>query len=310
MSARNACRRGAAVVWAALLATPAAFAQEVTWSSSVAYTSGSYVFDDRYTSLSWLNALAFHHGRFRLSGSLPVVGQNGTAVSLIGGVPMPTGGPESWTVQRRQSGQTIPVRPGGRNSRMGSGAHNGTSLAVVTDSATDSMTVAGSGDYEITVGDPTFGAAFDLYEGRGSLRSFGVSAWTKAPIASVESGVGTGAWDYAAGASFSMSVGDVLVFGDATYWVLGDMDALELKDALFYSAAIGRRIGGDWSLLASLSASSRVVASLEPPASFGVSLSRAVDGRTYFNVGASAGLSESASDFSMYVGWSLRLLGR
>jgi len=299
---------GAVSLVAAFVAAPALLqAQELTWSGSVDYAAGSYVFDERFTTFSLFNSLSWRGGRLSLTGSLPIVAQNGTAISLVAGVPIPTGGPDNGTVARRQSGQTI----GGRSGRgpRGTARRASFAAAVAADTLTDSLTVAGTGSYEVRVADPTFGATFTAFEGEGALRALDIAGWAKAPVATVESGVGTGAWDYGAGASLTLGAGETLLFADATWWVLGDMPDLVLEDALFYSGAVGRRLGRDWSMLASVAASTRIVASVDPPVSVGLSLSRGVGRRASFSAGASVGLSESASSIAVNLGWSTNLLG-
>lgn len=282
-------------------------AQELVWSGSLGYASGSYIFSEQFRTLSLLNTLAMRAGRVELSASLPVLAQNGTSVSYIAGVPVPTGGPDAGAVQRRQGGASIPVRPGRRG--QGNGGNGSILLATVADSLVDSLTVAGTGSYEVNVADPMFGASLTAYEGVGALRSLGFDAYAKAPIASVESGVGSGEWDYGAGASLALGVGQSLLFANATFWVLGDMPGLELEDALFYSLALGHSLSENWSMLASASSSTRIIAGSDPPASVSFSVSRRLADGASINFGAGAGITETASAFSATIGWTTRLLG-
>ena len=259
-----------------------------------------------FRTFSLLNALRLRAGRLDVSASLPVVAQNGTAVSYIAGVPVPTGGPEAGTIRRRQPGQTIPVRPGRRDRLAG---HGEGALLVASQTETDTITVAGTGAYEVNVGDPMFGAVLTAYEGVGTLRSFAVDGWVKAPVASVESGVGSGAWDYGVGTSIALGIGRGLLFASATWWALGDMPDLELEDALFYSLGAGLPLGRSWSLLASASASTRIIATSDPPASVGLFVSRRIGSAASIGLGASAGLSETATDLTASVSWSTRIGG-
>jgi len=298
---RRVVRQGVCASGAALLvAATAASAQDVTWSTSLGYATGSYIFDEPFRSFSLLNSLGLRAGRLSLSASLPVVAQNGTAISYVAGVPVPTGGPDNAVVQRREQGQTIPVRGGRGRGQMGG------SLAVLAaaDTVADSISVAGTGSYEINVADPVFGGSISAYESLGLVRSFDLEGWAKAPLASEESGVGTGAWDYGAGASLALGLGEALLFASATWWMLGDMSDLELEDALFYSVAVGRPIGGAWSVLASAAASTRIIAGSDPPGSVNVLLSRRSGQGASFSMGVGAGITESASSFTASVGWS------
>jgi len=282
-------------------------AQELQWSGSLGYASGSYIFAEQFRTFSLLNTLSLRAGRLELSASLPVLAQNGTSVSYIAGVPIPTGGPDAGAVQRRQGGTSVPVRPGRRG--QGNWGAGNVLLATVADSLTDSLTVAGTGAYEVNVADPMFGGSLTAYEGLGAVRSLGFDAYAKAPITSVESGVGSGEWDYGAGASLALGLGKTLLFANATFWVLGDMPDLELEDALFYSLAVGQSLSDNWSLLASASSSTRIIAGSDPPTSVTLSFSRRLTDGASISFGAGAGLTETASDFSASIGWTTRLLG-
>lgn len=309
MTGSATARRGACAIGTALLAVAApAPAQQLSWSSSVGYAEGGYVFAETFRSISWLNSLSLSLGRIEVITSWPILAQNGTVLSYIAGSAIPTGGPDNGAVKRRGNGQTIPVRPG-RRGRSGQDMQGALRNVVADDPPPDSLTVAGTGSLAIHAGDPIFGATIAAFEGSGVVRSFGLEAWTKVPATSIESGVGTGAWDYGTGASLALGYGRTLVFAQATWWMLGDMPELELRDALFYSVALGVPVGGRWSLLTSASASTRIIAGSEPPVAAHVSLSRSLAKGGAFSVGAGIGLSESASDFSLTLGWSTRLLG-
>lgn len=295
---------------ALLVASPALPAQELTWSGSMSYSSGSYIFAEQFRVVSLLNTLSLRAGRLAFDASLPVLAQNGSAISYVAGVAVPTGGPDAGAVQRRQNGQTIGVRAGrrGQGGRM-TGSSDMAFAAAVADSTADSVSVAGTGSYSVNVGDPMFGATLTAYEGLGAVRLLGFEAYAKAPIASIESGVGTGAWDYGAGASLALGLGEATVFANAAWWVLGDLPDLELQDALFYSLSVGRSISRTWSLLASASASTRIIAGSDPPASVSLMFSRRLSDGTSISLGAGAGVTETASAFSASLGWSTRLLG-
>jgi hypothetical protein len=181
---------------------------------------------------------------------------------------------------------------------------------ALADSLTDSLSVAGTGAYEVTMADPIVGGSLTAFSGSEFVRSFDLEGWAKAPVASVASGAGTGAWDYGAGASLALGIGETMLFTSATYWVLGDMPDLALNDAVFYSVAVGRSVGSAWSVLASASGSTRVTDAIDPAASVSVNLSRRMSGGSSLSMGLGMGVTESASTFTASVGWSTRLMGR
>jgi hypothetical protein len=301
-------RRACVGVGTLVVALGAADAQDLTWSTSLGYASGTYLFEERYHTWSLLNGLSLRAGRATITASLPVVAQNGTSISLVGGVPVPTGGPDHAAVARRQSGRPIRPRPGRRSSVMAD-ALSAPIATLVSESVADSLTVAGTGAYAINIGDPMLGASVPAFQGDGLIRALDLGVYAKAPLGSVASGISTGAWDYGAGAGVTLAAGDAIFFADAAWWVFGDMPDLTLNNALLYSGSLGRRLGGEWSMLASVAASTRLAPSIDPPVSVGLALSRGLTRSASFNVGVSAGLTESASSFAAYAGWSTKLLG-
>lgn len=89
---------------------------------------------------------------------------------------------------------------------------------------------------------------------------------------------------------------------------LGDLPDLELRDGVGY--ALGASVpafSGRGSVLFMLSGLSRTIAGMEPPVSVAASVSRSVGDRTFLSAGAGFGLTESAPDFSVNLGWSIRL---
>ncbi|NIQ58309.1 MAG: hypothetical protein GWN85_34065, partial [Gemmatimonadetes bacterium] len=192
----------AAVLAAAPLLAGGARAQEVVYSGSLQYATGSYVFAERTHSAYLMSGLGVEAGRFELRGSVPVIFQNSAVVTYVQGSPLPTGGPDHDAVRRREPGTTIPTHGRGR---MGGGG-GGMSLRPALRSgeagqqaqATDS--VAFADELTTNLGDPLIQASAGLYSSTGIVRSLRVSGGAKVPVADLDSGVGTGEWDYLAGA--------------------------------------------------------------------------------------------------------------
>lgn len=183
--------RGAAFFAATLVLAGPVAAQQVTYTGSLSYSTGSYVFLDR-TRWLWLShGLTLRAGPASLSASLPVIAQNSGIVSFVAGQPVPTGGEHSGAVGARRGG------------RIGSGGPGG-GLG-----ATDSMVVFRDA-YEVQVGDPLMFGCVEAYSGLGPVRSVSVQAAAEAPLRTLESGVGTGEWDFGAGASFVVGSGYTL----------------------------------------------------------------------------------------------------
>lgn len=276
-------------------------AAQLGYSGSLQAASGSYIFPERTTSWYFSNGLNLRSGRFFASASIPIVLQNSSAVSYVTGVPIPTGGPENGKVREKRGGSG-PGGPGGRGSDRVPLA-----LSMAADSG-DLVEVTPPGDYGIHVGDPYFGAGYDLFEGTGLVRSFSLEAQAKAPVATLESGVGTGAWDFGTGAALALGSGSTFVFANLGWWHLGDMPELELKDPLLFGLALGRSFGhGAWSLLASWSGSTPMIDGVEANHSIGLACNISIGEGRSLSAGLSRGLTESGSDFSAFAGVSVRL---
>lgn len=295
----------AALIVTSLGGTPSVHAQIVHYSVSTSYSAGSYIFSGNTWSAAMFHGLTVQTGRFTLSASLPIVAQNNTALSYIGGVIVPTGGPDNAAVAERQKGQPVQM---GKGSGSGSGQGGLQALGALAVAPADTLTVAEPGGTAVHVGDPFFSAGVELYHGTGTLRSMSVQGFAKAPMASVASGVSTGQWDYGGGASLSLGAGRTFFFGDASYWVLGDMPTLQLLDNVVYGAGIGQTSeDGKWSVLGSVSGSSAVIRNVTPPASLGVSVGYLQSESQSVTLGAHFGLTESAPQFGLSLGWRVRL---
>lgn len=264
-------------------------AQELRYSGALQYSTGSYVFETRTHSLYLSNGLLLSGGRVEWSAWLPLVLQNGGVVTWTGGQPVPTGGGGHGVVARRQGGRRIPT---GR--RRGAGDPLPTDSAIVFRDA-----------YQLDVGDPTGRISLEVASGYGTLRALRVTGAFKAPLASLESGAGTGEWDATVGASLTTGFGRALLVAAVDYWWLGDLPDLPLGDGVAWGVSGGiPAFGGRGNLMASLSGSHRMVETMEPPLTLGVALGYGRDDGWSVSGGVAAGLSESTPDLSLFLGWS------
>ena len=87
----------------------------------------------------------------------------------------------------------------------------------------------------------------------------------------MDSGFGTGEWDYGAGITVSRQAGSTLLLADLGYWVYGDLPDLELKDPLTFGVGLGRTLSdGRFSVHASVWGSTATVDGVDGPVQFGV----------------------------------------
>ena len=310
MHAPHACgvralRVGLSLFVGLALVPPDLVAQEIRYSGLLGYAQGDYIFTQRTESVSLINGLSARWARLGMSVSFPVVAQTSTAVAFIHGLPVPTGGPDNRAVGQRQPGRSVPMRPRGHGPEQ----QDPNVTAARQLAQEESLEVSEPGDYELAVGDPLLGLAFELFQGLGGLRSAEVEGMVKAPVADVESGVGTGEWDYGLGGSLVFGLGRALLLTDATYWTLGDMPGLELKSYFDVGAGIGHPLREGWTVLASIAAASEIIENVDPPASASVAIARRWESGGSLSGGVSVGLTESASDLSIFLGWGIDLVG-
>ena len=266
--------------------------QSVRYSGALQYATGSYVFDARSHSVSLSSGLSVEAGRFDASLSIPLILRNGGVLSTVGDRLVSTGGTGHGVMSGRRSGDRIRTHDGGG---MGPGGmHPG-----------PDSTVHFSQQYVVRVGDPFLRVSGQVLGDRGPLRSVRATGAVKAPMSDLDSGVGTGEWDHGLGASATVLIGSLFLMADAEYWWYGDLPDLELRDGFSWGAALAglafeRRV----SLMATLSGSSRPIRTMDPPLNLGMAAGyRLADGWN-ISTGVTVGLTESAADVAIYLGWS------
>lgn len=257
-------------------------AQQVTVSTSGQYSRGDYVFTESTDVFAWTTDLSLTQGRLQAGVSVPLLVQTTPWVSYTGGGFTPSGGPQHAAVG---SGRRGPQR--GRR-------------APVALPDTESIRQTG-------VGDPLLRASVAVV--RPDTTEWGVrlTATLKPPLADADAGFSTGAWDGGIGVVVSRMLSPWFVLVEGTYWWLGDLDDLPLKNGATYSVAVGQTFfEGRWGLLASLSGSTTVIEGIDPPLSLNGGLGFST-GEWGVNATVSSGLSEGAADWSFGLGATLTL---
>lgn len=273
-------------------------AQDVDYTGSLQFSSGSYIFTSPTRTLSLMNGLSVSTDRLRLAAHVPIILQNSGAVTLVGGTMLPTGGTGSGAVGGRQQGRPVP---------MGRGTPRTAYMSLSETTAVTDSTVEGPGAYRMQVGDPFAAVSVQLYGGAGGLRLVEVTAGMKVPVTDLESGVGTGEWDRTVGLAMAVAAGPALVFVDAGYWWYGDLDELELQDGLGGSVAVSVPVSSSVWLSGSVMGSNRVIATAAPARTAALGVSYQMTNGTNLSVLAGAGLSESSPDAFVSFGWRLNL---
>ncbi len=298
-------RKALVVLAAAVLAAAAGAAtgqeSQFTYSGSLQYASGDYTLSETTSSFLLYNGFVYRKGKWSFTASIPLIDQDSPYVTYAGGTPVPSG--------RRQGVDTATtgtMGSGGSGTTNGAGTTNGPGTGrggtvIVPDPQTLDFDESG-------LGDPVFRADFAVLQSQASGVRFGLYGAAKPPLADEDSGFGTGEWDYGAGVTVSRRVGSTLFLADLGYWIFGDLPDFELEDPFAYSIGVGRLLeGGRYSVLGSVSGYTETVDGVDGPIEAGFTVSRLARSGRSFNVTLSAGLSESAPDYSISTGWRVGL---
>ena len=254
-------------------------AQRLEYFGSVQVATGDYLFSARTSSVYFANGIAVTGGRWRGSVSVPIVAQDAGWVQYSGGVVIPSGGMHGGDTRRGGEGR------GGMMPTQDNAGHG-----------------------EMGLGDPIVRADFDLVQTGGGRALLRLTSAIKAPVAKVATGFGTGAWDAGAGLSYSQLLGATFLFGDATFWKLGDGPDFRLRDIVTYAVGAGRPLPGRrLAVLASMLGSTSFISGVPAPMQVGGGLSyRSASGRG-MSFSSLVGLTRSAPDIAIATGWQVPL---
>lgn len=267
----------AGAIFMALAATLPAAAGEFSYTGSFQLASGSYFFNQTVRGYYFSNGLSFSSGAFSMTAGIPLIYQNTPYVTYSGIGMLPSGGSESSLVEQRRGRETVLLPEPVDSRRYG-------------------------------VGDPLLDLGLRVWEEGGIIPSALISVQAKVPLASLESGFGTGKWDYAAGLSLGKRIHSLFLFADLNYWMLGDLPELELQDTLSYGLSLGLALpGGKAAMLASYSGCTEIIRGAEPPSSVSLGLSLRIGARSNLMLNASFGLSESSPSLALSFGWAVGL---
>lgn len=276
MKISSACLK-AGVVWLLITTPHLLWGGAFSYTGSVGYSTGKYLFTERTSSLYLANGLMADTGRLNVFLNIPVVLQTTPWLSYSGIGYIPSGGDQNKMIQKA-------VKRG--------------KIAMPDTSGYD----------QIGLGDPTVYAAFELWGERGLRPSFSISGDLKIPIAAADHGFGTGEWDYGFGGSLAKTVDMTMFMVDASYWIVGDMPDLELKDTFLYSISVGRLYRhGKVGVMASFSGSSKTIEDAAPPLQIGLGINHNIGFSQAITFSAMIGLTDTAPDFALSFGWKVGL---
>lgn len=265
-------------------------AQGLSYTGNLQFSTGDYFFTERTESVYFTNGLSWSGSRTRISFNLPYVIQSSPLISYGPSGGIPTGG-----TGHKQVGQ----KSGGRGNHSLNQSGNDHGRVEVID--TVSYQTA-------SFADPSVYGSFRILGATSRSTSLTLNTSVKIPFAKPSSGFGTGEWDFGAGLSLFQRFRSTFIFGDVMFWRMGDMADLNLNNPVSLSVGVGRAINnGKWMLSTSAAGSTKIIDSVDPPASLNVGLGYYKSTKTSINGTLSVGLSESSSDISAGIGWSYKL---
>lgn len=290
-------------------------AQQVSYEGSLSASTGTYIFTERTNSFALSTGLYLKTGRLSFRATIPVWLQNTTLVTSSGAGTVPTGGPYGQEAVR-DSGQAREQRqqgggdgngngngqgPGGPGGRM-PGAGQPVPLTPAVAGEPVPVPAEAITGYQAALADPTLAVTARFLETGRVTMSLGGTV--KFPLADTAT-IGTGEWDVGASLSVSVLAGSRWTFGlDASYWHLGDLDSLELKDPLLGTISAGALLGDRWGTMLSVTGSTTALTGFDPPVSVTVGLNHIAPSFTW-GLSLGAGLTESAPDIMVGVLWSV-----
>lgn len=257
------------------LNSPAARDLDLMYYGSFEYSAGEYLFTQPTNSVYIVNGVALTIGRLQISGDIPVILQNTPWISFTGGGLIPTGGSQHGNVSLKKRGRKV-------------------SLA-------DSLSTS-----DVGIGDPQLGMDVTVRKEGGRMPWIDLSAEVKIPVTDIDQGFGTGTWDFGSGISLGKWLGENRLSVALTYWVLGDLEDLQLKNPIAYRLTWGRSLSNDkYGIQVSGSGSTEMIQNADPPIRISAGFDCEVSPRTDISTDVTVGLTESASDFSISLGWQV-----
>lgn len=263
----------------------------LAWIGNLQYAAGDYIFTQKTWSAYLSNGLVWSTNRLRATAMLPIVVQDAGWVQYGGsGMMLPTGGVSP--ISGSTSGTS-----GNAGGMMASSMHGGTMAP------SSSMPFSNAG-----VGDPVGRVELALWRAGASPTRLSVVASAKAPLADVTHGFSTGEWDAGTGLSASTTLGSMVLFGDATYWSLGNPPGASLRNVVAYSLSLGRPVAGNrWSVLGSVTGSTSYWPGVESPAQVGIGVGYLLESGSSLDALGALGLTRSAPTISVGLGWRVTL---
>lgn len=250
-----------------------------SYSGSVQYAYGNYIYTAKTQSYYVLSHLRYRTARYRLSLGLPVIAQNSSLVAFGGSGMMPRRGVVA-------------------NDDMGRNHEGGMSV------------ISGSNarQFDFGFGDLFLNAEYTMLNEIGLMPAITLTGQLKMPTGNTAMGISTGAWDYGAGLSFRKSESHRYAVVDVGYYRIGDTPTTNYQNALSFGAGYGHRFeNSKYGFLLYLSGYSKILQDYQAPSQFSFIANYQMNSGVALNGGFNYGLSNTVPDFAVFAGVSSTL---
>lgn len=249
-------------------------AGEWSYSGSVRYAYGNYIYTAKTESYYFLSYLRYRTDRYKLSLGLPVIAQNSSLIAFGGGGMMP----------RTRAG-----------SADGMGQKNSGRMNPINENSTSK--------FDFAFGDLFLNGEYTLLNEDELMPKVALTGQLKMPAGSAAMGVSTGAWDYGLGLSLNKSDSHRYAALDLAYYWIGDAATINYENALSYGVGYGHHFNNDqYGFLLYLSGYSKILQDYEAPSQFSFTANYKVNSGLALNGGFNYGLSNTVPDFAIFAG--------
>lgn len=170
-------------------------------------------------------------------------------------------------------------------------------------------TTAVASTLEATVsgfGDPLVRMDVRLFDDAAHPLQVAVVGSVKVPVVDVDSRLGTGKMDVAAGGSLFTAMGGTSLFADLLFWKYGDPEGVDFEDTLSYSVGVGRLLGASrFSAMVSLAGFSKGLEGAVAPVQVNAALLTLISRRQSIAISAGFGLNDSSGGLSLGMSWRI-----
>jgi hypothetical protein len=245
-----------------------------SYSGSVQYAYGNYIYTTKTQSYYVLSHLRYRTNRYRLILGLPVIAQNSSLIAFGGGGMMPRRG-------------VVADDDIARNHEGGMGF----------------ISESNASQFNLGFGDLFLNGDYTMLNEVGLMPAITLTGQLKMSTGNTSMGISTGAWDYGAGLSFRKSESHRYAVVDVGYYWLGDTLVTDYQNTQSFGAGYGHRFeNGKYGFLLYLSGYSKILHDYQAPSQFSFIANYQVNSGVALNGGFNYGLSNTVPDFAIFAG--------